>query len=143
MANFTPWASLAGGMLIGVSASLMLLFNGKIAGISEIVAGVLAPARGDALWRLAFIVGLIAAGAALGAAIPWAFEIAIDRSTGEFAAAGLLVGFGSRLGNGCTSGHGVCGISRGSRRSLAATATFMITGGATVYVINHVLGGAR
>lgn len=143
MANFTPWASLAGGMLIGASASLMLLFNGKIVGISGIVAGVLAPARGDALWRLAFVTGLIGAGAALGAAIPWAFAIGIDRSTGEFAAAGLLVGFGSRLGNGCTSGHGVCGISRGSRRSLAATATFMVTGAATVYVINHVLGGAR
>ena len=143
MVNFTPWMSLAGGILVGVSASMLLLLNGKIAGISGIVAGLLAPARGDALWRLAFIAGLIAVGAALGAALPWAFAIGIDRSTGEFAAAGLLVGYGSRLGNGCTSGHGVCGISRGSKRSMAATATFMLTGAATVYVINHIVRGLR
>jgi uncharacterized membrane protein YedE/YeeE len=135
--------SLAGGMLIGASASMLLLLNGKIAGISGIIAGLLAPARGDALWRLAFVAGLIAAGAALAAALPWAFAIGIDRSIGEFAGAGLLVGYGSRLGNGCTSGHGVCGISRGSQRSMAATATFILTGAAAVYVVNHLLTGAR
>ena len=124
MENFTPLASLIGGSLIGLSASVMLCFNGKIAGISGIVAG------------------LLAGGFLLRFFSPWSFEIGSVRSGGALALAGLLVGFGTRLGNGCTSGHGVCGISRGSKRSLIATATFMAMGAAAVYIVNHLLGGA-
>ncbi|MGO9059708.1 MAG: YeeE/YedE family protein [Candidatus Binataceae bacterium] len=143
MANFTPWASLIGGLLIGAGASMLLLFNGKIAGISGILAGGIAPPGGEARWRWAFLAGLISAGAGLFVVHPTSFQILIERPASAFVAAGLLVGFGTRLGNGCTSGHGVCGISRGSIRSLVATLTFMATGAATVYLINHVVGGWR
>ena len=142
MEHFTPTASFLGGMLIGLSASAMLLANGKIAGISGIVAGLLSPTRHDTLWRLVFVAGLLAGGFLLRFFSPRSFEIGIVRSGGALALAGLLVGFGTRLGNGCTSGHGICGISRGSKRSLIATATFMATGAAAVYIVNHLLGGA-
>ena len=142
MAHFTPTASLLGGMLIGLSASAMLLANGKIAGISGIVAGLLSPTKHDTLWRLVFVAGLLAGGFLLRFFSPRSFEIGIVRSEGALALAGLLVGFGTRLGNGCTSGHGVCGISRGSKRSLIATMTFIATGAAAVYIVNHLLGGA-
>jgi uncharacterized membrane protein YedE/YeeE len=139
VANFTPLASAIGGILVGISASAMLLLNGRIAGVSGILAGVLKPVRSDTAWRAMFVAGLVTAGAVGSALHPAAFAIAVGRSPAAFVVAGLLVGFGTRLGNGCTSGHGVCGISRGSRRSLAATATFMVTGAATVYVVNHLM----
>ncbi len=142
MENFTPVASLIGGILIGLSVSALLLFNGKIAGISGIVAGLLSPTKSDIAWRAAFVAGLLTGGFMLKLASPEAFAINIARSVVTFALAGLLIGFGARLGNGCTSGHGVCGISRFSKRSIAATATFIATGAAVVYVVNHLLGGA-
>ncbi len=142
MENFTPVASLIGGILIGLSVSALLLFNGKIAGISGIVAGLLSPTKSDIAWRAAFVAGLLTGGFMLSLVSPEAFAINIARSGVTFALAGLLIGFGARLGSGCTSGHGVCGISRFSKRSIAATATFIATGAAVVYVVNHLLGGS-
>lgn len=141
MENFTPIASTIGGLLIGLSAAMMLLFNGRIAGISGIFRGVIQPKEGDFGWRAAFIGGLVVGGAILFAAMPAMFEVSIDRSLIAVAAAGVLVGFGTRLGNGCTSGHGVCGLSRFSARSLVATVSFMGAGAITVFVVNHLLGG--
>lgn len=141
MEHFTPLASLIGGLLIGLSASMLLLCDGKIAGISGIVAGTLSPAKNDTLWRVVFIAGLLIGGFLLRVFSPEIFAISIPRSWGALILAGLLVGFGTRLGNGCTSGHGVCGLSRGAKRSLIATIAFMATGAVTVYVINHLLGG--
>jgi len=142
MDHFTPLASLIGGMLIGLSASMLLLFNGKIAGISGIIAGTLSPAKNDTLWRIVFVAGLLVGGFLLRLLSPQTFVIGITRSWSALVVAGLLVGFGTRLGNGCTSGHGVCGLSRCSQRSLIATVTFIATGALTVYIINHLLGGA-
>jgi len=142
MDHFTPLASLIGGMLIGLSATLLLLFNGKIAGISGIIAGTLSPAKNDTLWRIVFVTGLLVGGFLLRLLSPQTFVIGITRSWSALVVAGLLVGFGTRLGNGCTSGHGVCGLSRFSQRSLLATVTFIATGALTVYIINHLLGGA-
>jgi uncharacterized protein len=141
MEHFTPLASLIGGMLIGLSASMLLLCDGKIAGVSGIVAGMLSPAKHETLWRIVFVAGLLSGGFLLRLFSPQIFAIDIVRSWSALVLAGLLVGFGTRLGNGCTSGHGVCGLSRGAKRSLIATLTFMATGAATVYVINHLLGG--
>jgi uncharacterized membrane protein YedE/YeeE len=131
--HFTPWASLAGGVLIGVAAAMLVLLSGRIAGISGIVGGLLRPVRGDAAWRVAFIAGLLAAPLMLGQAVP----ARIDAGTGMLAIAGLLVGIGTSVGSGCTSGHGVCGLSRLSPRSLVATAAFMLAGIATVFVARH------
>ena len=131
---------LFGGMLIGLSASAMLLLDGKIAGISGILAGVLKPVRGDTLWRICFLGGLLAGGLLLRILLPGAFDFGIIRPLPLLTIAGLLVGFGTRLGSGCTSGHGVCGISRLSPRSLVATATFIFTGALVVYLINHLMG---
>jgi uncharacterized protein len=142
MEHFTPVSSLIGGLLIGFSAALLLLFAGKIAGISGIVGGLLSPAKDDVLWRLLFVVGLLTGGFVFHQISPQSFAIAISRSTSALILAGLLVGFGTRLGNGCTSGHGVCGISRFSRRSILATVTFLVTGILTVFVVNHLLGGS-
>lgn len=143
MESFTPVASLIGGMLIGLSAAMLLLFTGRIAGISGIAGGLLTrPPRAEVVWRLLFVAGLLVGGVAVFLLAPRQFEFTLDRSILALVAAGVLVGFGTRLGNGCTSGHGVCGISRMSPRSIAATVTFMATGAATVYLINHVLGGA-
>lgn len=141
MDSFTPIASLIGGLLIGAASAALLLFNGRIAGISGIVGGLLAPVAGEARWRVAFVAGLLAGG--LGACLlaPGWFAFEIDRSLGALAVAGLLVGVGTRIGNGCTSGHGVCGVGRLSKRSIAATMTFMATGAATVFVVHHLLGG--
>ncbi|WP_437946526.1 YeeE/YedE family protein [Sorangium sp. So ce296] len=144
MHDFTVTGPLVGGALIGLSASLLLLFNGRVAGISGIFGGLLFRERGDTAWRAAFVVGLLLGGLALAAAHPAAFPPAGGgRSLGLLVAAGLLVGLGARLGNGCTSGHGVCGLSRLSLRSLVATMTFMATAAATVYVSLHGLGAAR
>ena len=136
---FTPWPALAGGVLIGIAAALLLLVGGRIAGISGILGGLLKPVRGDVGWRVAFIGGLLAAplAHALFAALP---RPQIDASYGALLAAGLLVGVGTRFGGGCTSGHGVCGISRLSVRSLVATLAFMGAGVATVFVTRHVTG---
>lgn len=132
--------ALAGGVLIGLSAVLLMLANGRTAGIAGIVGGLFGACAGEVGWRLAFIVGLVTgpfAATLFGAPLP---EIGIDASVPVILVAGLLVGFGSRLGNGCTSGHGVCGLARLSRRSLAATLTFMTVGAAVVFVARHVLG---
>jgi uncharacterized membrane protein YedE/YeeE len=128
--------ALGGGALIGLSSALLLLANGRIAGISGIVGGALAPRRGDFGWRLAFVVGLIG-GAAMQLVMPERMSTAGMPSLGWVALAGLLVGFGTRLGSGCTSGHGVCGMSRGSPRSISATMTFMATAALTVFVARH------
>ena len=137
--HFTPWRSLAGGMLIGVATAALLLFNGKIAGISGILGGLLRPRQGDIAWRLAFLSGLLAAPLLYGLAAPLP-EVRIDASLTTLIVAGLLVGAGTRYGSGCTSGHGVCGLSRLSPRSMVATAAFMLSGFATVYAVRHLMG---
>src|SRR5690606_30019879 len=135
MENFTPLASGLGGMLIGAASALLLAFNGRIAGISGIVGSLVSGVpRGDRGWRLAFLGGLLLGGLLLGLVLPTAFG-APPVSWPMIVAAGLLVGFGTRMGSGCTSGHGVCGISRLSARSLVATATFISTGILTVLVV--------
>lgn len=139
MENFTPGACLAGGLLIGLSAAAMLLLQGRIAGISGIFAGALRHEEGQA-WKASFLGGLLAGGVLLRLFLPGAFAFGIVRPWGVLALAGLLVGFGTRLGNGCTSGHGVCGMSRLSARSMVATATFMASGAAMVFLVNHVFG---
>lgn len=133
--------ALAGGSLIGLSAAMLLLFNGRIAGISGVLGGALAPGRGDG-WRYTFIGGLLAGGAALVFIYPNAFPSEFPVSMAATAVAGVLVGFGTRLGNGCTSGHGVCGMSRLSVRSFVATGAFMLAGMVVVAVVRHILGGA-
>lgn len=142
MENFTPVASLIGGVLIGISASAMLLLMGRIAGISGILGGVVSRQKDDVLWRIAFIAGLLIGGLVLRVAAPHLLQVDIVRSAAALVAAGFMVGFGARLGNGCTSGHGVCGIGRFSPRSIVATIIFIFVGAAAVYVVNHVLGGA-
>ncbi|MCC7695506.1 YeeE/YedE family protein [Janthinobacterium sp. EB271-G4-7A] len=134
--HFTPWASLAGGMLIGLAAALLILFNGRIAGISGILGGLLRPRSGDLGWRIAFLAGLIGTPLLyqLWQALP---PLQIDAGTPALIVAGLLVGVGVRYGAGCTSGHGVCGLSRLSPRSLAATIAFMAAGFLTVYLLRH------
>lgn len=137
--SFTPWSALAGGVLVGLAAASFLLLNGRIAGISGILGGLLAPSAGDISWRIAFLVGLIGAPALwmLVAKLP---PIEIEAGYPALIIAGLLVGIGTRYGSGCTSGHGVCGLSRFSPRSLAATLSFMFAGFVTVFIIRHVLG---
>lgn len=137
--HFTPWRSLAGGLLIGLAAVAFVLFNGRIAGISGILGGLLRSSRHDVAWRVAFLAGLVAAPLAyvLVAPLP---ETHIGAGDGALVGAGLLVGIGTRYGAGCTSGHGVCGLSRLSPRSLVATVSFMLAGFVTVYVLRHVIG---
>lgn len=134
-------AALLGGALIGLSAVMLLFFNGRIAGISGIVGGLVRQTRGDVAWRGFFFAGLVLGGLALQVVHPSAFPTAVETPVLWMALAGLLVGFGARLGSGCTSGHGVCGIGRLSKRSILATVTFMTTGAVTVFVVKHVLGG--
>jgi len=136
--HFTPWTSFAGGILIGAAAAMLVLLNGRIAGISGIVGGLLTPRRADIGWRLAFVAGLFAA-PLLVTVFGQTPMPRIDAGFGMLAAAGLLVGIGTSYGSGCTSGHGVCGLSRLSPRSLAATAAFMLAGIATVFLARHVL----
>jgi hypothetical protein len=141
MESFTPVASTLGGLLIGVSASLLLVLNGRVAGVSGIVAGIFSPRPGEVAWRVAFIAGLLAGGVATFFAAPELFAITYDRTLPVLAVAGLLVGLGVRLGGGCTSGHGVCGLSRLSPRSLVATLTFITAGAITVYLWRVLAGG--
>lgn len=132
---------LLGGALIGLGVSLLLLTQGRVAGISGIVGSLLSPVRGDIAWRVFFLGGLLTGGLLLAWRLPASLPPMVLPDSGGTAllgVAGLLVGFGTRLGNGCTSGHGVCGLSRGSPRSLAATLTFMATGVLTVFVARHV-----
>ncbi len=137
---FTPWPALLGGALIGLSASTLLVFDGRVAGISGIVGGLFRSGRGEAGWRAAFLAGLLLAGAVLSWLMPSAVAA---RSPGVHGigvvVAGLLVGFGTQLGGGCTSGHGVCGLSRWSPRSLVAVVTFMATGAFAVLFVRNVL----
>lgn len=140
MTEFTPFTALAGGGLIGSAALLLWLSIGRIAGVSGILAGAIAPAGSEGRsWRVAFVVGL-PLGAWLVSRLQGGLEIAPVAGVGGLLVAGVLVGFGTQLGSGCTSGHGVCGIGRGSRRSILATLVFMATGAATVFVLRHVLG---
>lgn len=132
---------LLGGVLIGLASAMLLLMNGRIAGISGIFDGVVHPSRGDVAWRAAFVGGLVAAGLALPFIYPAALPDIMPRSVLVMAVAGLIVGFGTRMGSGCTSGHGVCGLSRFSPRSLVAVLTFMGTGIVTVAAWN-LMGGA-
>lgn len=136
--NFTPVSALAGGVLIGLAVAILLLASGRIAGVSGIVGGLLHPQRGNIAWRIAFVAGLVAAPVLYGlfATLP---ESRIDAAWPVLIIAGLLVGFGTRLGSGCTSGHGVCGMSRLSPRSIVATLAFMGFGFATVYVVRHLI----
>ncbi len=136
--HFTPWASLAGGLAIGLAAAMFVLFNGRVAGISGIVAGLLRPRSGDTGWRVAFIAGVVVAPLAwqLFAALP---SLRVEASDPVLALAGFVVGLSTRYGAGCTSGHGVCGLARLSPRSLVATLAFMASGFATVYVTRHLL----
>lgn len=135
-AHFTPFAALTGGLIIGVAATMFALLNGRIAGISGIVGGLLRRTRGEMVWRIAFVAGLIAA--------PWFFrviaplpEVRINAGTGTLLLAGFLVGIGTRYGAGCTSGHGICGLSRLSPRSAVAVCSFMVAGIATVFLFRH------
>lgn len=137
--NFTPWTSLAGGMLIGLAAAVFLLFNGRIAGISGILGGLLQWPAGDVAWRIVFLLGLVGAPLVYGLFAPLP-TVQVDAGTATLVAAGLLVGIGTRYGSGCTSGHGVCGLSRRSPRSLVATAAFMAAGFITVFIVRHVIG---
>jgi len=137
--HFTPWSSLAGGIVIGAAAAIFILVNGRIAGISGIIGGLLRPSSGGVSWRVAFIAGLLLAPAAY--ALLMALPVpTIDAGFPSLVLAGVLVGIGTSYGAGCTSGHGVCGISRFSPRSLVATAAFMAAGFATVFVLRHLLG---
>ncbi|MES2686279.1 MAG: YeeE/YedE thiosulfate transporter family protein [Pseudomonadota bacterium] len=137
--HFTPWTALAGGLLLGLAAALFILVNGRILGISGIIAGLLRPTPGDTGWRLSFVLGLLAA-PLLYLLIAGPIEARIDAGWGVVVIAGLLVGIGTRYGSGCTSGHGVCGLSRLSPRSLVATLVFMGAGFATVFAARHLLG---
>ena len=140
MTEFTPVSALAGGLLIGASASLLLILNGRIAGISGIVAGLFQRDLREVAWRAAFVVGVLLAPLLYGVPFGRLTTVTFDASTGVIIVAGLLVGFGTRLGSGCTSGHGVCGLSRASPRSLVATAVFMVTAIVTVFVTRHLIG---
>lgn len=141
MTEFTPWASLFGGALIGVAAVMLMAIRGRVAGLSGILAGAVLPGETDRGWRLTFLIGAIIAPAILisllGIAIPFESDVPLT----WLIIGGLIVGVGVNLGSGCTSGHGVCGMARLSSRSIAATLIFMITTAATVFVIRHVLGG--
>jgi uncharacterized membrane protein YedE/YeeE len=139
---FTPTAALVGGALIGLAVSLFFVLTGRVAGISGIVGGLLSPKPGDFAWRLAFVAGLLVVGVVAAVVAPEMVTASATRGPVAMAIAGVVVGYGTRLGNGCTSGHGVCGISRLSIRSLVATGTFMATGILTVTIVRLAFGGA-
>ena len=142
-AQSQPLLALAGGALIGLGALLVLLINGRIAGISGVLGRLLSPTTEDRAWRLWFLLGLVASGLLLGGARPELGSFELTASPGRLCAGALLVGLGTRLGGGCTSGHGVCGASRGSVRSLVATLTFLAAGFVTVYITHHLLVGGE
>ena len=136
--HFTPSASLAGGLLLGLAAAMFILVNGRILGVSGILGGLLAPRSGDVAWRLSFLVGMAVAPLVAASLFPASIGLPrIDAGYLTIAGAGLLVGFGTRYGSGCTSGHGVCGLSRLSPRSLVSTLTFMGAGFLMVYLLRH------
>ncbi len=136
--SFTPWSALIGGVIIGIAAAMLALLNGRVAGISGIVGGLMRPSFPDLTWRAAFVAGLLVSPIlyAMVATLP---PIDVESGYPVIVIAGLLVGIGTRYGAGCTSGHGVCGLSRFSLRSVVATAVFMLAGFATVYVVRHVI----
>lgn len=141
--HFTPWASLIGGLMLGVASAMFILLNGRILGISGILGGLMPPKAGDTWWRVAFLLGLFAAPTVFYAVMPVEWVTAPRIEAGELSVigAGLLVGIGTRYASGCTSGHGVCGLSRLSPRSLVATLSFMGAGFLMVYVLRHALQG--
>jgi uncharacterized membrane protein YedE/YeeE len=143
MNDFTPLPALLGGALIGLAASLLLLTHGKVAGISGLYGGMLRRGTSDRGFRLWFLAGLVVAGGLVRLTFPAAFATTWNATLPVVLAAGLIVGFGTQLGNGCTSGHGVCGISRLSVRSLIATVTFILTGFVTVFIVHHLIEGVR
>ena len=142
MSHFTPLASTLGGVLVGLAASLLLVLNGRVAGVSGILAGVLRPKQGELGWRLLFVLGLLSGGAVLAILRPALLQ-PTPRGLATTAIAGALVGIGSRLAGGCTSGHGICGVGRLSKRSLVATLVFIATGAATVFATVHLAGAPR
>jgi uncharacterized membrane protein YedE/YeeE len=139
MEDFTPLSGLAGGLLIGLAAALLLLLNGRISGISGIVGGLVATRSSDAGWRAVFVAGLLLGALIYTLATGGALAVTMQASLPVLVVAGLLVGFGTRLGSGCTSGHGVCGVARLSRRSIAATSVFVGVAMLTVFLIHHVI----
>lgn len=138
--NFTHWSGVIGGALIGLSASALLWLNGRIAGISGILDGALARPGSETFWRWLFLLGLLGGAAIEFWLVPGSRAFQTHLRWPAFLLAGVLVGFGTRLGGGCTSGHGVCGLGRLSARSLVATVTFLATGTVTVFIVRHVLG---
>ncbi|MCK5889439.1 MAG: YeeE/YedE family protein [Methylococcales bacterium] len=139
MENFTPYTAFSGGILIGLSVTIMLFFNGRITGVSGIIAGLLAPKTGEWLWRLIFLIGMISGSTLFVYLYPETFTPRAGFPTPLLVIGGLLVGFGTRLGNGCTSGHGICGIARLSLRSIVATVIFMLSGAVTVFITRHIM----
>jgi uncharacterized membrane protein YedE/YeeE len=139
--HFTPWSSLTGGIVLGIASALFILINGRILGISGILGGLLPPKVGDTTWRIAFLLGMFAAPTVFHAVVPAEYITAprIEATEWMIVVAGLLVGIGTRYASGCTSGHGVCGLSRLSPRSLVATGSFMSAGFVTVYVVRHLI----
>lgn len=138
--HFTPGLSFTGGLIVGAAAAALVLFNGRIAGISGVLGGLLSLPQRDRAWRVAFLAGLVGAPVA-ASLLGWPSVADIEAGWGKILAAGFLVGLGTRYASGCTSGHGVCGISRGAIRSLTATLTFMAAGFVTVFVQRHLIGG--
>ena len=141
MNNFTPISAIIGGILIGIAAVILLLFNGKILGVSGIVSRAIFKPVLQSIWSWVFLLGLILGAAVYRFIFPGQLMIVIEASPPVLILAGVLVGFGTRLGSGCTSGHGICGIARFSKRSMAATGSFMLSGMVIVYLVRHVLGG--
>lgn len=140
MTNFTPYTGALGGLMIGLSVTMMMLFLGRITGISGIYGGVIVPRGGEILWRVTFVAGLLTGGVILKFAYPQAFPtVEVNSSLMVVAVAGLLVGYGTRLGSGCTSGHGICGLARFSTRSFVSVLTFMFTGVVAVYIMRHLM----
>jgi uncharacterized protein len=138
--QFTPWTALAGGILLGIASAAFILVNGRVLGISGILGGLLVPKRSDASWRVLFLLGMLMAPATLSLLAPGLISAPrIEASNATIVVAGLLVGLGTRYGSGCTSGHGVCGLSRLSPRSLVATMAFMASGFAMVFVVRHLI----
>ncbi len=139
MENFTPISGLIGGLLIGLAATLLLLLNGRLSGISGIVGGLLAPKSSEVGWRVAFVAGLMVGALAYVLATGSALAVTMQASLPVLVVAGLMVGFGTRLGSGCTSGHGLCGIARLSKRSIVATSVFFVVAMLTVFLTRHVI----